>query len=43
MTIEDIAAIVAACHFPEYKFDVWEDSRGAMYLQGQYEEAGMVF
>lgn len=42
MTIEEIAAIVAECSFPDYTFNVWQDSRGAMYLQGSYREPDTV-
>jgi hypothetical protein len=39
MTVREMNAIVAQCDFPEYGFDLWEDQRGAIYLQGFYDEA----
>lgn len=38
MTVDEMIAIVAECTFPDYQFNVWEDSRGAVYLQGSYQE-----
>ena len=38
MTIEELRQIVTECSFPGYAFAVTEDGRGAIYLQGRYDE-----
>jgi len=38
MNVQEIRAIVGLCTFPEYKFEVLVDHRGAMYLQANYVE-----
>lgn len=38
MNIQEIRSIVGLCTFPEYTFEVLIDHRGALYLQGHYEE-----
>lgn len=42
MTLDDIAAIVAKCLYPDYAFHVKVDGRGAWYLQAEYDEADIV-
>lgn len=42
MKIDEITVIVGACKFPDYTFNVWEDHRGAWYLQGSYREPDTV-
>lgn len=38
MTTKQMIEIVSKCKFPDYTFNVWEDSRGSIYLQGSYNE-----
>lgn len=38
MTIEEMKVVVAKCAHPEYTFTVIQDARGAIYLQGSYDE-----
>jgi hypothetical protein len=37
-TIEEIREIVNLCKYPEYKFSVFIDGRGEIYLQAHYNE-----
>ena len=39
MSAAEMAEVVLQCHYPGYKFSVKIDGRGALYLQGAYEEA----
>lgn len=38
MIVDDMIEAVSECSFPDYVFKVWEDSRGAIYLQAEYED-----
>lgn len=38
MTRHGMEAVVAECHYPDYFFGVFEDTRGTFYLQGTYQE-----
>lgn len=42
MHIEDIKTVVRQCEHPDYKFNVKQDARGALYLQGNYMEKDTV-
>lgn len=35
----EMADVVALCSYPEYRFEVLTDGRGAHFLQGSYMEA----
>lgn len=39
MSAAEMAVVVLACNSPGYQFAVKIDGRGALYLQGTYEEA----
>lgn len=42
MTIPEIKSVIEQISFPDYTFNITEDSRGAWYLQGMYEEPDTV-
>lgn len=42
MTIHQMREVLAECHFPEYKFGVYESTHGFIYLQAEYDEADTV-
>ena len=42
MIVDEMIEVVSLCKYPEYGFSCWQDSRGAIYLQGEYDEADTV-